>query len=341
MQVISGWKVLKPGAYSTLQDGGRWGLQRYGVSPGGVMDSVAYRIANWLVGNQGDEPALELTMDGPVLLFDSAARIAIYGADMRPRIAETALPLGRPVDVAAGAVLSFGVAISGWRAYLAVAGGFELPRLLGGYGAYPAAGLPGLAGRRLEAGDVLPIRTVCEYKGPPEVGFQAPRWSVPRLTVPVKDEALIVRVVAGPEFDRLTHASQQMLFQEPYIIGSESNRMGYRLKGPVLQCDGAGEMISEGVTFGTVQLPGSGEPIILMADRQTTGGYPRILQVIGADLPLLAQAGPGMRIMFQRVSISEAVHALGTQQQELRMLQAAIRLKLADEATNRQAVADG
>ena len=310
----------------------------YGISPGGAMDRLSYRLANRLVGNEGHEPVLELTLLGPTLELTCAAWIAVCGADMRPQVNGTALPMNRPVHVPAGATLVFGAAVTGTRAYLAVAGGFDVPKTLGGFGAYPAARLDGLAGRALLVGDKLSLSAVpngIQAQALAQAAAQGTasptRWSIrPLFPLPAAGSrtAILIRAMAGPEFDRLSDRSKRDLLESPFVIRSQSDRMGYRLKGPALALSEAEEMVSEAVTYGTIQLPPSGDPIILMADRQTTGGYPRLLQVIDADLPLLAQASPNMTIQFQLVTLDDAVRWMKQQRHELEQLERFITLKL-------------
>ena len=291
------------------------------------MDMVSLRLANALVGNRANEAALECTMTGPILNIHEAACIAICGADMRPQLDGVTLPMNRPVFVPAGSRLALGTAVAGFRAYVAVAGGFQTPLVLGGRGAYPAAGLPELTGRALKAGDELPYTPISNLGNELDT-----RWYAAPV-LPLPDSPIVnVRVVMGPEWGELSEASQQALLNEAFHITSESNRMGYRLKGASkLSLTAPMEMASEAVALGTVQLPPGGEPIVLMADRQTTGGYPRLLNVIAADIPLLAQADPGTALRFQLVSLEEAVALYAIQQRELRLRELMIARRIVEK----------
>lgn len=321
---ITGFRVLKPGLYTTVQDMGRPGLERYGVTPGGAMDTASFRLANRLVGNRAGEPALEITMSGPELEVLEDTVIAVCGAHPVATVNGIPLPAGRPVAVKRGDLLKFGPVRRGCRAYLAVAGGFDVPRVMGGCGAYPAAGLPGLSGRALIAGDELFLRVK-------QVRCEPVRWSVrPPHLLPAAGDALIVRVMPGPEFGRLSPEMADRLMGQSYSVLPQSNRMGLRLSGEERIVAADADMVSETVARGTVQLPPGGEPIVLAADRQTTGGYPRVLQVIAADLPLLGQAAPGMRLVFRRVDLGEALAALAESERQIRMLERFADLKLAE-----------
>lgn len=325
-----GFRVRKPGLYTTVQDAGRPGFQRYGVSPGGAMDRHGYRLANRLAGNRADEPALEMTLLGPELEALEDLVIAVCGADMGAMRNGRPLPAGRPVHVKAGDILRFGAARKGCRAYLAVAGGFLVPERLGGRGACPAAGLPGLLGRAIAAGDELPVRGRAEDvpRGEPAGTRPVPWRAAPPVPLPAAGETVPVRVLPGPEFGRLAPHAARLLLEQAYAVGNRSNRMGLRLEGgePVPVPDAAG-MASEAVAWGTVQLPPGGRPIVLAADRQTTGGYPRVLQVIAADLPLLGQLAPGVRLVFRLVDMKEALDALAAAERRMRMAEWAVDAK--------------
>lgn len=332
--VISLFRVRKPGLYTTVQDAGRPGFQRYGVSPGGAMDPVSYRLANRLVGNRSGEPALEMTLAGPELEVLGEAVIACCGADMAATVNGKPLPAGRPVYVEKGDILRFGTARAGCRAYLAVAGGFAVPKALGGCGMSPAAGLPGLLGRALVTGDVL--HADANRDGHADHGNHGIRLSAswrlkPHVPLPAAGQAMQIRVVSGPEFGRLSEEAVRLLLEQFYTVEARSNRMGLRLAGtePVPSPDAAG-MVSEAVAWGTVQLPPGGQPIVLAADRQTTGGYPRVLQVIAADLSLIGQAAPGVRLVFRMVDMEEAAALLRAEERRIRALEWAIDAKWAE-----------
>lgn len=313
--------VLKPGALSLLQDLGRYGYQRYGVLVGGAMDEWAHRVANVLVGNDENEATLEITLTGPSLRFDEPATVAVCGADLSPRVdgagGTHALPHGRPVTIAAGSQLRFGARVAGARAYLAVGGGFDVPLVMGSRSTYVRGGFGGLEGRALRSGDVLRVRkreAVARAARAASENAASDRaaltLSVPATPVvmPVAQIAPVqaIRITAGRHWDVFTPQARRQLLDEEFRIGAQSDRMGYRLDGPELARARPIEMISESVTFGTIQVPPDGKPIILMADRQTTGGYPKIASVASVDLRLLAQMAAPAKLRFALISLADA-----------------------------------
>ena len=335
--------VLKPGALSQLQDLGRYGCQRYGVVVGGAMDEWSHRVANALVGNDEDEATLEITLTGPNLRFDAPARVAVCGADLSPRVdgagGTQSLPHGRPVDIAAGSQLRFGSRVAGARAYLAVAGGFDVPKVLGSRSTFVRGGFGGLDGRALRKGDVLRLRarsrSGAAAKSAPENAASARAaltLSVPSSPVVVPPQAApvhaappqAIRIVAGRHWDVFTAQARHLLLEATFRIGAQSDRMGYRLEGPELARARPIEMISEAVTFGTVQVPPDGKPIILMADRQTTGGYPKIASVASVDLGLLAQMASPEAVRFVLVTLVDAQRLYVAREREYSELRQAL-----------------
>ncbi|MCI3920143.1 biotin-dependent carboxyltransferase family protein [Paenibacillus sp. TRM 82003] len=312
-------RVIKAGMRDTVQDAGRTGWQRYGVSPGGAMDETSYRTANVLVGNPDGAAAIELAFTGGVYEWTESAVIAVCGANASPEADGEPLPMWRPVRLRAGTKLRFGTAAVGRYAYLAVAGGFGTPAYLGSRSCTPGGLLPGLAGRPLAAGDELPIggtpgeahRPVPNFRGP----IDAASWYVGdewRYHTESRSRVRVIRAMRGKEWPLFSEKARTLAASADWecVVRPESDRMGYRLESTPLTWSRAGELPSEAVTMGTVQVPADGQPIVLMADRQTTGGYPRLLQVIAADLPALAQARPGERLRFQIVDREEAMQAL-------------------------------
>ncbi|MCL6515459.1 biotin-dependent carboxyltransferase family protein [Alicyclobacillus sp.] len=323
-------RVLRPGLLTTVQDLGRVGHQRHGVIVSGAMDEVAHRVANLLVGNEDHAPTLEMTLVGPSLAFDADAVIAICGGDLSATAAGVRLPLWRPIRVRAGTVVEFGGARAGCRAYLAVAGGWDVPLVLGSASTYLRAGIGGHDGRALAAGDVLTWRTpgalASQWLAAPEGDAVAvASWSASHRVRPRYRGDIAVRVMDGPQADWFREESRAAFFEAAFTVGSQSDRMGYRLQGPALALTAPRELLSEAVTMGTVQVPPDGNPILLMADRQTTGGYAKIGQVIRADLPLVAQLKPGDTLRFVRVSVAEAQRLLRRRERDLRELAAAVR----------------
>lgn len=295
-------EVLKPGAYTTVQDLGRVGYQHLGVPVSGAMDEVAHRLANSLVGNPANAATLEVTLMGPALRFNADAVIACCGADLSASVDGLAVPLATAFPVKAGAILQFGRKVSGLRGYLAVRGGFAVPDVMGSASTYARAGFGGFGGRALRKGDVLHFTP--SAPGLPD-GSQAARSAEAALLAAMDSQGPI-RVVAGPEWEEFTPAARQLWLSEPWRISPQSDRMGYRFEGAVLERTTQSNILSEPVSFGTVQVPPDGQPIVLMAERQTTGGYPRIANVIAADLFRLAQGAPGDHVKFALVDVDAA-----------------------------------
>lgn len=327
--------VLKPGLLTTVQDLGRGGYQKNGLVVSGALDAVALRTANLLVGNAQNAAGLECTLRGPTLRFDADALLALTGADLAATIAGRPVPLSRPVAVRAGTVLAFGAPNASGRAWLAVAGGVAVPLVLGSRATYLRANLGGLAGRALRAGDVLPVgewpatagQLFGTLKLSESVSWAAFKWRVATAPGVRLGKPLVVRALPGPEYEQFVPASQRAFWAEQFTVTTAADRMGCRLSGPVLARTTATELLSSAVTFGTVQVPAGGQPIVLLADRQTTGGYPRLAQVITADLGRLAQALPGTRLRFQPVGLAEAQALYLAQEQRLRALARAVYLK--------------
>ena len=312
-------EVLKPGPLSALQDSARAGLQRFGVITSGVMDEWSHRIANRLVGNPGDPATLEITLMGPSLLFHEPALIAIAGADLSPRVGEQAVPMERPVLLAAGSRLDFGRRAFGCRAYLAVHGGFDVPLVMGSRSTYLRAGFGGFEGRALRKGDRLTVGA-----GEPAAVIAA--LAQARIEVPPHPGRVdrAIRVIAGQQWARFTDEAQALFLGSVFRVNLNSDRMGYRLEGPGLGLRAPLEMISEAVAFGSVQVPPDGQPIVLMADRQTTGGYPKIASVVSVDLPLLAQMVPGQELRFDRIDLDEAQRLYLARERDIGRLSALI-----------------
>lgn len=293
--------VIKPGALSTLQDLGRLGYQRFGVSVNGAMDERSHRMANFLVGNPGAWPTLEITLTGPTLRFDVDVTIAISGADISPMLDGLPVDTGEAVLAERGSVLSFGERVYGARAYLAVRGGFAADTVLGSQSTNFRAGFGGFHGRALQKGDTLALAAPSVWPHDDEP-LQAPRLA-PAVWRAADSP---IRVLEGREWERFTTTSHKHLLNEAYTVAAQSDRMGYRLSGAVLERAVTGDMWSETMPFGAVQVPPDGQPIILMTDRGTSGGYPRIANVVSVDLPRLAQKVPGDAIRFEMTTLEHA-----------------------------------
>jgi antagonist of KipI len=325
-------RVARPGLLTTVQDLGRSGWQRHGVVVGGAMDATALRIANTLVGNPERAAGLELTLIGPTLECNDDHLFALAGADLNAHVDREPVPVGRPCIASKGSVLSFTGARAGCRAYLAIAGGIDVPAVLGSRSTDVRARIGGVAGRGLVAGDVLPIGTPSAHaqrtlQDLSARGRRVADWGAgPSLRAATTAEP-VVRVLRGLEFDMFDDASRALLFATAFQVSAQSDRMGYRLEGARLTLEQPRELMSAPIALGTVQVPSGGDPIVLMADRQSVGGYPRIAQVITVDLPLLAQAAPGTRVRFREVSLEQAQTLYLERERDLRQLATAIRMR--------------
>jgi len=290
-------EVIQPGPLTTIQDGGRIGYQRYGVSVTGAMDVQSFQLANLLVGNAIEEAVLELTFSGAKFIFHKHTRIAVTGGDTLLLLNGEPVKCGRPLEVEPGSELHFSKMISGCRAYLALEGGIDVPLLMNSKSTFIRAAIGGFNGRMLKKGDRIPYT---EQKTEKLVSSD---WHVTTDRWWNKSR---IRLLKGPESSFYSEHQLEEFVSTTYSVTPQSDRMGYRLQGAPLYARDTREMISEPVAFGTIQMPSNGQPIVLMADRQTTGGYPRIGQVIRADLCILAQKKPGDSIEFEWVGLEKA-----------------------------------
>lgn len=304
--------VLNPGLLTTVQDQGRVGYQQFGVSVSGVMDPRSAALANILAGNDQGEAVLECTMMGPQLRFDRANVVAITGGDLGPTLDGKPLPGYQAVAVRAGQLLKFTAPKAGCRCFIAFAGGLDIPLTMGSRSTYMKAKIGGFQGRKLEKGD--------------QIGFRAPVETLPRMEdrrlspefVPRPVQTL--RVVIGPQDDAFTDAGLQTFLSETYTVTPEFDRMGCRLDGPAIAHRDSGDIISDGIAFGAIQVPSAGTPIIMLADRQTTGGYTKIAAVITADFRVLAQLKAGDKVRFVQVPVEYAQYLLLSQRSALKAL---------------------
>jgi antagonist of KipI len=329
-------KIIKPGLLTSVQDSGRYGYQKYGVIASGVMDQLSHRIANLLVGNQEDEATLEITLMGPYMEFKKDLLISICGGDLSPTIDGKRVKLWRSVLVREGSKLKFAGAKKGCRAYLAVAGGFDIPIVMDSKSTYLRAEIGGYKGRALQANDELAVKDASEESAQiisrlsphlKEGKFAEMEWSAESLaSVPSSNNK--VRVIKGRQFDWFTEESRRKLFTESFEVTAQSDRMGYRLQGPSLTLEKEQEMISEPVSFGSIQVPAEGNPIVLLADRQTTGGYPKIGQIATVDLPIMAQLKPGDKVQFLEVSHDDAQKLILDREKKIQQLKQGISLKI-------------
>jgi antagonist of KipI len=299
-------RVLRPGLLMTVQDLGRHGHQHVGLCPGGAMDPVSLALANALVGNDPRAAALELTVLGPDLEFGQDTLIALVGAEF-----EADIPLNRPVLVTGGSHISISRAARGARSYLAVAGGIAVPEVLGSRSTYLPGTFGGLGGRVPKRGDVLPLAPEVDKLSAERFaalknkrGWSV-RWSAPPLTVPDR-EPIVLHAIEGEHFADFDANMQRVFFDTIWRVTPDSNRMGYRLAGPPLARTKKDEILSGPTCLGSVQVPADGVPIALMADHQTTGGYPRISEIASADVPRLAQIAPGGTVHFARCGLDMA-----------------------------------
>ena len=291
--------VLRAGMLTTVQDSGRWGYQGLGVPVAGPMDGTAHRMANAIVGNRADAATLEATIVGPELRMEQETRVAVTGGDLRATLSGADLPLAVPVRCPKHSVLRFGDRRTGARAYIAFDGGIATEPVLGSRATDVTSGLGGIAGRAVQVGDRLPL-------GP--VTTRTAIVTAPHRDLPAGGARL--RVLPGPQANFFEPSALEALERTRFTISPRSNRMGYRLGSGTVASPARGDMISDVTVTGGLQVPPSGDPILLMADRQTTGGYPQLAVVITADLPRAGQLGPGDWIEFEVCERSEAIAAL-------------------------------
>lgn len=313
--------IRKGGMQTTVQDLGRTGFQKYGVVASGAMDQYAFRLANLLVGNEENAAALEITLVGPVIHFEEDHIISICGGELNPEIDGKAVGLWRPISAAKGQTLTFGKPQCGNRCYVAIGGGIDVPEVMDSRSTYLRAELSGFHGRALKTGDRLAIGKSSDVQ---KIMVRDHSWFVP--SPPYSSEP-VIRVTAGRQFDLFTEESRKCFFTDSFSVNTQSDRMGYRLDGPSLALSEKQEMLSEAIVFGSIQVPADGNPIVLMADRQTVGGYPKIAEVITVDLPRVSQLKPGDRLRFEKVSIEEAQALLRLQEKKINCLKRAIELK--------------
>lgn len=321
---MSGWcEVRRCGGQVLVQDLGRSGLRHLGVSPGGVCDPRGVRIINALVGNEGGAAVLEIAFGGLELVFSDRRQVAWAGADVTVRCDQVSLPPGRLGTVAAGHRLRIGYARSGCRLWLAVSGGFDVPMVMGAKCTDVRSGFGGWEGRPLVVGDRLPL-------GPGDiVGLSGPsRWGASEEWVSRGPEASgwQVAVIRGAQWECVHEKSKTAFLGETYTVTAEADRMGVRLQGTALQFS-VGEGPSEPVAPGTIQVPASGQPIVLLTDARTMGGYPRLAHVISPHLARVAQWRTGDEVRFHLVDLAEATRLADEEERELAWFLAGVALK--------------
>ena len=304
--------IESAGLLSTIQDAGRYGYQRYGMPVSGAMDLYSLQLANLLVGNLPGEACIEATFTGPSIRFGSSAKIAVCGADMQPYVNEQQVHNYSVIEVKSGDLLHFDGLRSGCRAYLAFAGGINIPLVMGSKSTNMRAGIGGFNGRALKNRDVL------------EFGHSYGKlqiYAIPDELLVNYDSEEPLRIIPGPEIKMFGFDAIQNLLTTSYAVTPQSDRMGYRLQGePLKHAEGNADIISSGIPMGTIQVPGNGQPIIMMADRQTTGGYARMAVVASVDLTRIAQLKPGNNIRFCEIRVEEAQHLFAKRQIMLKTL---------------------
>lgn len=307
-----GIQFVNGGFITTIQGMGRTGYQEFGVPAAGVMDTMAFRKANILVGNDENEAALELTLMGPMFTFTSDNIIAVTGGNLGAKLNGKDLPMYQAVLAKKGDTMSFMGIKSGSRAYVAFAGGLDVPVVMGSKSTHLKSNLGGFKGRKLGPGD--------------EIEFAAPKTILPNMskrTVPADDysnTSCTLRVILGPQDDCFTEAGIRTFLNSTYTLTNEADRMGLRFEGEKIEHKNGGDIITDGISFGAVQVPSHGQPIVMMADHQTTGGYTKIAGIISADLPKAAQLKPGCKVNFQQVSVEEAQDIYVKELEELKTL---------------------
>jgi KipI family sensor histidine kinase inhibitor len=305
--------VIKPGMLTTIQDAGRWGFQSRGVPVAGPMDPVSHRLANALVGNGRDAALLEVTLLGPELEFEDERLVAVAGAEFELSLDGRQVPSYAPFTVAAGSRLRFGARRLGARAYLAVSGGITVAPTLGSRSTHLVSAMGGIGGRALMTGDRLPLGDPSRPQGM----ALAPQAAI----VALPDHHATIRVLPGPQVDYFTPDALDVLRSAPYVVAQNSDRMGFRLEGPRLTHARGADIISDATPLGVLQVPASGQPILLMADRQTTGGYPKIATMIAADMTVAGQLAPADTITFVVCTPHDALRALIAQERALMALE--------------------
>jgi antagonist of KipI len=290
-------RVLQPGLLSTVQDLGRHGFARYGISPAGAADPLSLRIANRLAGNPDNAPGLEFTLTGPALQFATPAAAALAGSDFSATLDGQPIALHHTFSIQPGQTLACPATRSGARCYLAVHGGLEIPLLLGSASTHLPSRMGGLDGRALRKGDILHFQPTTRH--PPLLQLN-PAW-LQRWFAPSR-----LGVSRGPHHDDFPQAAIDTFYSSPFLVTEQSNRSGLRLAGPNIPAPFHGEMLTAGVSLGAIQIPPNGQPILMFMDQQTTGGYPILANLISAHLHLAGQLRPRQSAEFEPVSLDAA-----------------------------------
>jgi antagonist of KipI len=314
LETIESLEILSPGPLTTIQDMGRYGFGRYGVPPSGALDSFSLRAANLLVGNPEGEAGLEITLMGLKVRFLADLVVALCGGDLQPHLNEKPFEMWRSQIARKGDTLFLKAPKTGCRAYLAVGGGLSIEPALGSKSTNLASKFGGYEGRALRKGDIL-------FSRPPEPHLQNTEKSLAPHGRPLYTGDWTLRALFGPQHQDFEEESKRVFMDSPFTVSTHSDRTGIRLSGPALQREKnlGDSIISEGIAPGAIQVPGDGQPIILLVET-ITGGYRKIATVISADLPLLGQIKPGDRVRFRKTSVQEAMAALGERENHINML---------------------
>jgi len=305
--------VQSPGLFTTVQDLGRHGYGPLGLSPSGAADPVALRLGNLLVGNLETAAALEMTLLGGTFVFPQGGVIAVTGSDFGLALDGSSLPMWTSCLVRDGQTLKIGPAQTGARCYLSVRGGIAVKPFLGSASTHILTRLGGMEGRSLRKGDVLSVGET------PAAGFDQPQGVPPEILGRLAPRT-IIRTTVAPQTDLFHTGATEVFYKSPYRVTQQSNRMGLRLEGPIIEAPYSGHMVTEGVSLGAVQVPAGGQPIILFVEQQTTGGYPKIANVISADLASVGQLRPTDQIQFELVSPQMASALIREQERLLQTL---------------------
>ena len=310
--------IKKPGVLTTLQDLGRYGFQQFGMPVAGAMDKYALQVANLLVGNSRSEAGLEITMPGVQFKFEGSCRAAITGADLGAKLNGEPLQTWQSFNIKNEGKLEFTQLNSGSRAYLVVQGGYNVPPVMGSKSTYMKGKVGGFQGRKLEQGDILEINNN-------DKANSLPSFIVPEEFTRKYTAETVVRVVPGPQDDFFEEEEINKFFASNYTVTQQSDRMGYRLDGPALKHKKDYNIITEGLTLGSIQIVGDGRPIVMMAEHHSAGGYSKIAHVITIDMPYLGQLKQGDRVSFKKIVVEEAQQLLKNQEEQLQDLEKYIK----------------
>lgn len=313
---MTAFEVIQSGLLTTVQDRGRYGYQQYGVPVSGAIDDYAFTVANLLVGNNERTACLEISLLGPCLRAVGDTVIAITGADLSPTVNDRPLSMWEAVEVYSGDIISFGEPIRGCRSYLAIAGGIDVPEVMGSRSTYFRSRLGGLDGRPIRSGDSL-------HAG--EAHAPIFTTKLPQEYIPEYMTGNTLRVILGPQHDCFSEKGIHTFLNSEYIVTAQADRMGCRLEGPPIEHEDGADIVSDGIPLGAVQVPADGLPIVLLADRQTTGGYTKIATVSTVDLPKIAQAQLGEKVRFSEITESQAHRLLSQYHQTIGEIRRRIR----------------